>query len=198
MPEERHTSPACSAASALARRVLLTGVLVGGPFIMPAAHATDGLEHPSALSLGQGLRIAPSQRSVRSMSTSDLPDPTGSPGVRHANSIGDAGGPLGLSLWRGSNWFSGDRLSLNLSGNTRGADGLRLREDNTNSALVGLSSPAQGWRSGNLSLTSELLYSTPIGRHLGLGLSIMQRSSGLRDTSVADERVLSLRFSGQF
>ena len=198
MPQERPTRPPCAIASAATGLALFTCALASAALFPLAAHAIDARESESAINLGQGLRLAPAQRQGRSTPVGDNTEPLALPGIGHTGPIGDAGGPLGLSLWRGSNWLTGDRISLNLSGNTRGAEGLRLREDSTNGSMVGISIPAPGLRSGSLSLTSELLYSTPIGRHLGLGLSIMQRSSGLRDTGVADERMLSLRFSGQF
>ena len=171
----------------------LTGALLAVP-----CSAADEAEHANSIGLGQGLRLAPVQRGAPSMSFTNGPDEPGMSDGRRAVTTDKSSGQMGLRLFRGSNWLAGDRLSLSLTGNTRSAEGLRWREDNLNGSMVGMPIAPQGLHSGNLNITSELLYSTPITRHLGLGLSIMQRSSGLRDSGVPDERMFSLRFRGEF
>jgi hypothetical protein len=104
---------------------------------------------------------------------------------------------LGVSVFRTGNWLHGDRLVLTLSGPVHtGAGDLIAGE-----AGVGNPQQSDGYMGLRLSgrvYSTELSYFTPLSQDTGLGFSVSQRSSALRDYGAPDERMMSIRFSTRF
>jgi hypothetical protein len=165
------------------------------------AQALDD-EPGASVGLGQGLRLAPLQRSL-SLSTDARTPPLTEPGLAQrgpATSMGAQGARTsGFSLFRSSNWFEGDRLSFHVAGSVGESDWARLGAPDGNGVWSNPNgSAAPGLRAGVHTVESALDYSAPIGRQFGLGLSISQRAGGLRESGYGEERIFSLRFTGRF